>query len=121
MHTVELRIRIQNPNRYRNQDQNTQSGGLSFCQLVAIYSNRLSEEKASRWMLVSDACNDAAHEVIGKPKLVQPYYTIPWHTIPYYKRPGQKGCQLSGANQSTASATAAARKCVKSRGPTKPE
>lgn len=84
MHTVELRIRIQNPNRYRNQDQNTQSEGLSFCQLVAIYSNRLSKEKASRWMLVSDACNDAAHEVIGKPKPVQPYSTILYHTMAYH-------------------------------------
>lgn len=55
-------------------------GGLSFCRHVAIYSNRLSEKKARRWM-AGDACNDAAHEVIGKPKL-EPAQARPGQTRP---------------------------------------
>jgi len=38
--------------------------------------------------MAGDACNDAAHEVIGKPKPGNPA-TEPKHTIPHQAMPGQ--------------------------------
>jgi len=93
MHSVELdtssyqNIRIlESKNSARTTPKS--GGGLSFCQHVAIYSNRLSYEKKGRRWMAGDACNDAAHEVIGKPKPGNPA-TEPKHTIPHQAMPGQ--------------------------------